>query len=830
MNHQERITLFADIIIPLAVPGLFTYRIPLSMNDDAVSGKRAVVQFGRRRIYAGLIRRVHSEVPKGFIPKYVLAILDDKAVIQEEQFRFWEWIAAYYMCFPGEVMQAALPSGLRLASESKIVLSSGFVQDRQILSEHEFLITEALSISSRLSVSEVSQIVGFQKVIPLIKTMIEKKIIAMEEELNERFKPKRETFVSLEPKYRDDDQMRELMDSLGKRAYKQLEILMTYILASGKQSKDLVSRKRLLEKSGGSHAQLNSMVEKGIFRIKDKTVSRLPDYIADSHPGDIDLTEHQVIALDQIEDQFKSKEVVLLHGITSSGKTELYIKLMQQVIEQHKQVLYLLPEIALTTQTINRLKKYFGNKIGVYHSRYNEHERVEVWNKLLAFNGTSNDSHNIILGPRSALFLPFSRLGLIIVDEEHDQSFKQFDPSPRYHARDAAIVLGRMMGCKVLLGSATPSLESWYNCKTSKYGLVQMTERYGGMQLPEVQIVNMREEKKRKTIRAHFSKVLMDEMESALADHAQSILFQNRRGFSLRLECDQCNWIPECRHCDVSLIYHKKQNILRCHYCGYGMAVPHECPSCHSTAIRMHGFGTEKVEEELVLLLPKSRIARLDLDTTRSRFAFQQILESFGRGEIDILAGTQMVTKGLDFEKVRIVGILNADNMLSYPDFRAYERSYQLMAQVSGRAGRKHNRGKVLIQTYQPGHPLLRHVIINDYEKMAQEQLELRQQYHYPPYYRLILIRLKHRDEHLLNKGAAELALSIRKIFGDEVLGPEYPMVSRIKNMYIKQIIVKFRRDTSSSSVKNRLMEVCGSFSRLAKYKPIMLQFDVDPY
>lgn len=831
MAHTERITLFADIIVPLPLPGLFTYRVPHTMNNDVAVGKRVVVQFGRKKIYAGLVRKIHQQIPTGFTPKYILEVLDKDAVVYEEQMRFWTWITQYYMCHLGEVMQAALPSGLRLASESKIVLGENFTPDHQLLNEHEYLITEALSIQSKLTISEISEIVGFQKVMPLIKNMIEKRLIAMEEELNEQFKPRIESFVHLSKDYAAEEKMRELMDQLNNRAYKQLEMLLTFLAHSKKTDGQAeISRKLLLEKSGGSHAQLKALVDKGVFELVEKTVSRLPVYAAESEAADIQFTPHQEQAYGAILQHFEEKDVVLLHGVTSSGKTELYIKLIQEAIDKNQQVLYLLPEIALTTQIINRLKKYFGPKVGVYHSRYNANERVEVWNKVLDFSTNNTEGHQIILGPRSALFLPFTNLGLIIVDEEHDHSFKQFDPAPRYHARDASIVLAKMCGAKVLLGSATPALETYFNCQTGKFGLVAMTERYGGMLMPEINIINLREEKKRKTMRSHFSKSLMDEVESTLQHKAQVILFQNRRGFSLRLECEQCNWVPECRHCDVSLIYHKKQNMLRCHYCGYGMAVPVECPDCNSTAIRMHGFGTEKVEEELGLMLPKARIARLDLDTTRSKFAFQQILEAFGKGDIDILAGTQMVTKGLDFENVKVVGILNADNMLSYPDFRAHERSYQLMAQVSGRAGRKHSQGKVMIQTHQPKHPLLQHVIRNNYGQMATEQLQWRNQYHYPPYYRLILIKMKHRDSHLLNKGAASLALSLRKIFNEDVLGPEYPMISRIKNLFIKQIMIKFDRKRSSGKVKEQVAAIRYDFERTPEFRSIMLQIDVDPY
>ncbi|MDP2236035.1 MAG: primosomal protein N' [Bacteroidales bacterium] len=829
MSTAERLTLFADVMIPVPVPGLFTYRVPYELNNKICEGLRVIVQFGKKKIYAGLVVKIHQKVPLDYTPKYILDLLDQKAVVNAKQFAFWDWIHHYYMCHTGEVMSAALPSALKLSSESKIVLNEDFVQDAGQLNDSEFLITEALSIQPKLSISEVTKIVGFQKVMPLLKTMIEKHIILMEEELEEKFKAKKERFIKISEEYKDEVKLSELMDRLGKKSYKQLELLMVYLMESRfpvSEAKDIAAA-TLIERSKSSAAQLKSLIDKGVFTESQKVVSRLEQYVASSNPDNIVFTAHQQIAIDKINALFAQKDVVLLHGVTSSGKTELYIKLISDAIKDGKQVLYLLPEIALTTQIIQRLKTYFGNKVGVYHSRYNDYERVEVWNKVLDYKGESE--HQIIIGPRSAIFLPFSNLGLIIVDEEHDSSYKQYEPAPRYQARDAAIMLGGIFSAKILLGSATPSFESYYNVKTGKFGLVELLERYGGMQLPEIEVVNLREETRRKTMKSHFSSVLMQEIKQAVEKKEQVILFQNRRGFSLRLECDDCSWIPECRNCDVSLIYHKKQNMMRCHYCGYAIAVPSECPSCHSNAVRMHGFGTEKVEEELGLLLPGIRIARLDLDTTRSKFAFQQILETFGAGKTDVLVGTQMVTKGLDFDRVSIVGILNADNMLSYPDFRAFERSYQLMAQVSGRAGRKHKRGKVIVQTYQPNHDLLKHVLKNSYEDLFEQQMKIRHQFRYPPFYRLIMIRLMHRESHALNIAAFDLAKMLKDDHKFDILGPEYPIVTRIKNLYIKQIIVKFSRSVSTKSVKDLLSEKISLFQSVQQNKSVRLQIDVDP-
>lgn len=829
---SERQTFFADVIVPLPVPGVFTYRIPHEMRFQVETGKRVVVQFGSKKIYAGLVAKVHEEVPQNYTPKYIQGILDDKVVINKLQLKFWDWIVQYYLCYPGEVMQAGLPSSLRLSSETGITLAEGFIPDAMILGEYEYLITEALLLQQRLSLSEVAKIVGFQKVMPLINSMIANKIIVMEEELRERFVPKTETVVMLTEGFRDEAMMEQLMKELSIRAYKQLELLLAYLSIerlSGIAGEG-VGKRLLLEKSGAGYVQLKSLVDKGVFETQKKVVSRFSNQLAVVSPRDLRLSEAQQTALLDIQKQFAEKEVVLLHGVTSSGKTEIYIKLISEAIESGKQVLYLLPEIALTTQIINRLKKFFGTQVGVYHSRYNPHEKAEIWNDVLSFGSGSSNRHQVILGPRSALFLPFQNLGLIIVDEEHDTSFKQQDPAPRYHARDAAIMLSSFSGARVLLGTATPSLESYFNAKSRRFGLVQLTERYGGTELPEVIVVNLREETKRKTMKSHFSAPLVDAIGKALANKEQVILFQNRRGFSLRLECDHCHYVPQCKNCDVSLIYHKKQQLLRCHYCGFSSAVPSECPECKSTALRMHGFGTEKVEEELGLLLPQAKISRLDLDTTRSRNSFQQILEDFEQGRIDILTGTQMVTKGLDFGRVKVVGILNSDSMLSYPDFRAFERSFQLMTQVSGRAGRKNQRGKVFIQTYQPGHPLLNDVVNHQFENMYRHQLAIREYYHYPPYHRLILIVMKHRDANQVHHGAAELAVRLREKFPGEVLGPEFPMVSRIKNLYIKQIMLKIPRSQSPAASKEVLSQLIRQFANQTAYKTIQLSLDVDPY
>lgn len=827
---MDRITLFADILLPMPIKGTFTYRVPYEMNAQVKPGLRVAVQFGRKKIYAGMIRRLHGKVPE-YTPKYLLHLLDTQVLVNELQFQFWEWIAAYYMSSPGEVMKAALPSAFKLESESKVQLTPSFVPDRQILDEYEYRITEALLEKEMLSIDEISKQVGFQKVLPLLKNMIDRKIIRMNEALENNLKPKMENFVRLNSAYHDEDSLRQLMDELGKRAHKQLQLLMAYLQLtrfSGLKT-DEIAKTALLHKAQCSDSQIKALRDKGVLELNEKPVSRFTSNGSDFSVESIKLSEHQATAFTNILNCFKNQNVVLLHGVTSGGKTEIYIKLIEKTLQAGKQVLYLLPEIALTTQIISRLKKYFGDEIGVYHSKYNQYERAEVWDNIAKRGSDLRPPFKIILGPRSAIFLPFDNLGLIIIDEEHDQSYKQFDPAPRYNARDAGIYLSTLHKAQVLIGSATPSLESYYNARRGKFAYVQLTERYGGVKMPHIEVVDMRDEMRRRLLQTHFSSVLMKEMKEALEIKQQVILFQNRRGFSLRIECEQCNWVPQCKNCDVTLTYHKNSDLLKCHYCGYSLAVPPSCSNCGSTNMKMIGFGTEKVAEELGLLLPDAKIDRMDLDSTRSKNAFEKIFSNFENRRTDILTGTQMVTKGLDFDNVQVVGILNADNMLSFPDFRAHERSYQLMSQVSGRAGRKNKQGKVIIQAWQPAHPVIRQVVETDFDGMAEMQLKEREKYHYPPFYRLIIIKMKHKNADLLYEASNFLGKELRAEFGKKILGPEYPLVSRIRNFYIRQILVKNPVSSSQSLLKEQLFSVLEKFNKIARYKSVIIQLDVDP-
>lgn len=824
---MERQTLFAEVLLPLPVKGLYTYRVPFELNETVRKGQRVVVQFGKKKIYTGIVFNIHENPPKSYQVKYILSVLDLHPVVNEIQMEFWRWISEYYMSSMGEVMNTALPSSLKLASETKIALHPDYDGDISNLNEKELFVTEALHSQQRLTLTELSDVAGIKKVIPLIKTMLEKKVIVLEEELTDPYKPKKESFVYLTKTYRENEEsLKDVFDELEKRAFKQLKILMTFLNLS-QQNVD-ISRPELIKRSGATHSQLNALVEKGIFELREKEVSRLESGEAKASPDDIQLTEKQQTAGDAIKKGFREKNTVLLHGVTSSGKTEIYIKLINEVIRQGKQVLYLLPEIALTTQIINRLRKYFGEQVGVYHSRYSKNEKVEIWSKVNGGN-EKDGKFQIIIGPRSALFLPFSKLGLVIVDEEQDQSFKQFDPAPRYHARDSAIYLAGLHQAKTLLGSATPALESYYNAKEGKYHFVELTERFGGIKMPEIILADIRRETRHKTMKSHFSSLLLEHMKESLENNKQLILFQNRRGFSLRLECNVCGHIPQCKNCDVTLIYHKYQNHLRCHYCGWTTRIPELCPSCNNTSLFMKGFGTEKVEDELTILFPDPVIKRMDLDTTRKKHAYQQIITDFEQRKIDILVGTQMVTKGLDFDNVELVGILNADNMLSYPDFRSQERSFQLMAQVSGRAGRKGKRGKVIIQTFNPQHPIILDVINHDYVSMYKNQIQERARYKYPPFYRLIMIRLKHKDNRLLNEGASAFAEILRASFGQRVLGPEYPIVSRIKNQYIKTVLIKLERTASLKMMKTTLHVKVEEFEKIRDFKGIRVILDVDP-
>ncbi|HTD39151.1 MAG TPA: primosomal protein N' [Mucilaginibacter sp.] len=822
VKHTDRETLFVEVILPLAIAKNYTYRVPFQMNSAVVVGKRVVVQFGKSKLYTAIIASIGNQAPEKYEAKYLMEVLDDHPVVSERQLQFWQWLAEYYMCNVGEVMNAALPSALKLASETKVVLNKDFEVDKSALHDKEFMIVEALELQPELTVGDIAKLLGQKTVMPILKLMFEKNIINISEEVSERYKPRKKTFIKLNPVYNDPDNLRELFPILEKRAPKQADAVLAYIKLARHQK--TISKSELIEESGAGDASIKSLIEKEIFIAEEKNVSRLY-FDEDEFSSDFLLSENQDNALTEIKEQFEQKDVVLLHGVTSSGKTQLYIRLIEDMINSGRQVLYLLPEIALTTHIIERLRQYFGSSIGVYHSKFNDNERVEVWQKVL------RHEYKVVLGARSSVFLPFNDLGLIIVDEEHETSYKQFDPAPRYNARDAAIYLANTYHSKVLLGSATPSFETYYNARMHKYRLVELSERFGGVELPQTEVVSITDEMKKKTMQSHFTSVLMEDMANALANKEQVILFQNRRGYAPLLICKVCAYTPKCINCDVSLTYHKSSGKLHCHYCGYKEDAPSICPACGSTHLEYKGFGTEKIEDELSMLLPKARITRMDLDTTRSKNSLQNILNDLEEKKIDILVGTQMVAKGLDFSDITVIGIINADSLLKYPDYRANERSFQMLAQVSGRAGRRGKQGKVVIQTYDPNHRVIKQVIENDYKDLYLTEMEERRSFRYPPFYRIINLDIKHKNADVLYNQAEYLATELRKNFGDRVIGPEVPLISRIRNYYIKSIMLKFEKDgVSINRVKTVIKDIITQFQTTKLSKGSIIQPDVDPY
>jgi primosomal protein N' (replication factor Y) (superfamily II helicase) len=827
-----RQTLFADILLPLPVEGCFTYRVPLRLNDSIREGLRVVVPFGRNRVYAGLVKNIHEKPPAKFQARYIHNLLDNEPVVTQMQFRFWEWLSRYYLCSEGEVMNAALPPAMKLSGETRIAQNPLVEPGEYNLNEKEQALLDAFGQNKQLTLSEAAAITDLPKVMPLIKTMIDKGLVQLKEELDNPWRPRREKHLRITDNYASDEKLKELFDHCERKAPKQLEVLMQYIKQAdffGGQRKE-VKAETITKAVKNGNTALQALVGKGVFEFYHKVISYFDHLPAIDNK--ITLNEHQEKALQAITLGFEKHDVVLLHGVTSSGKTELYIRLINEAISRGEQVLYLLPEIALTAQIINRLQQHFGNRAGIYHSRFNPMERTEVWNNLLQGGITSGDekiTYDLVLGPRSAMFLPFQKPGLIIIDEEHEPSYKQFDPAPRYHARDAAIYLASMHGAKVLLGSATPSLESFANVKAGRFGYARIEQRHGGVMMPEIQVADIRRDTRSKAMKSHFSPMLHDAIKEALEAGEQVILFQNRRGFSLRLECDICHWLPGCHQCDVKLVYHKHINKLKCHYCGYTTAPPGACPDCGSTSLKMKGFGTEKIEEEIPLFFPDASVARMDFDTTRSKNSYRKIIEDFEQKRTDILVGTQMISKGLDFNNVGVVGILNADNLLNYPDFRAHERGFQLMAQVSGRAGRHKKRGKVIIQSFHPDHPIIKQVIENNYEEMYRQQIAERRMFNYPPFSRLIIVSVLHPDDKLVNRAAERLSGLFRQAFPKQVLGPEYPIVSRIRNHFIKNIMIKLVRSPKLPKDKATLQKLTNEFLQDKEWKPVRLIFNVDP-
>ena len=816
---------FADVIVPLPIPGQYTYAVPLELEEKVCAGIRAIVPFGKKKYYTAIVTRVHEDAPAGYDTKELVEILDKKPILLKRQYDFWQWIADYYLCTLGDVYKAALPSGMKLESETLVVVNPDYEAESP-LTEKEQLVLDTLSQDTGLCINQLEKITGIKNLLPVINKLLEREAIYIKEELKRNYKPRTEVFIRLAETIKSETDLHQLFDTLN-RAPKQLAALMKYVELSGWVRPGCflkeVSRKTLLQKANITSSILSGLVEKHILELYHQEVGRLAKGTIDTMPLN-PLSDAQQKAYDEIVQAFASKPVCLLHGVTSSGKTELYIHLIEQAIRAGKQVLYLLPEIALTTQITERLRRVFGNRLGIYHSKFPDAERVEIWQKQL-----SEDDYDVILGVRSSVLLPFRRLGLVIVDEEHENTYKQQEPAPRYHARNAALVLASIFGAKTLLGTATPSIETYYNAIHGKYGFVQLTERHRQIQLPEIEVVDIKELARKKRMTAQFSPLLLQKIREALEQKEQVILFQNRRGFAPMIECRTCGWVPKCKNCDVSLTYHKGLNQLTCHYCGYTEPVPTSCPACGSTELVSRGFGTEKVEDSIKELFPEARIARMDLDTTRTRTAYEKIISDFEEGETDILIGTQMVSKGLDFDRVSVVGILNADSMLNYPDFRSYERAFQLMAQVAGRAGRKEKRGLVILQTKQPDLPLIYEVVTNDYARMFQEQTEERSLFRYPPFYRLIYVYLKHRKQEVLDQAADLMANVLRQGLGERVLGPDQPPIARIQTLFIKKIVVKVEQQASLSKVRAYLRQVQRMIVEDERFRSLIVYYDVDP-
>ncbi|HLN73076.1 MAG TPA: primosomal protein N' [Prolixibacteraceae bacterium] len=822
--------LFADVILPLPLANYYTYRVPVPFQVKIKTGIRVIVQFGARKFFSALVYRIHENAPSSdFEIKDVEAILDDEPIIDQKQLQLWEWIAGYYCCTLGEVFKAALPTGLKLESQTKISLQPEY-EIPDDLSEKENSVLLLLESRKTATIQDLNQFLGQRSSYPILKLLLEKNAVVVEEQIRESYKPRLVNAVRLHPEYLSEEKQSEALDNL-KKAKKQEHLLKVFLAETihGDSGTNEINKKDLLEIANVTEAVLKGLEDKNILQVFTKEVGRIErEELSELMIKELTVPQHK--AYEEIKEQFETQSTVLLYGVTSSGKTEIYIKLIEEQLKQGKQVLYLVPEIGLTTQIINRLKVAFGDLAGIYHSKFNDAERVEIWfNVLNEKVGHSGQQYKVILGARSAIFLPFTNLGLIIVDEEHENSYKQFDPAPRYNARDMAILMGTLHNAKVLLGSATPAYETYYNARSNKFGLVMLNERFQGIEMPEMIVADMQQAYKRKQMRSVFTPELYNEIAAALENKEQVILFQNRRGFAPYVQCVNCGWIPKCKNCDVSLTFHKSQSSLNCHYCGNTASLIYRCPECGAEDIKPRGFGTEKIEDEISQLFPEARIERMDLDTTRAKRAYEQLIWRFETQKIDILVGTQMVTKGLDFDHVRVVGVLNADNLLNYPDFRSYERSFQLIMQVSGRAGRKNKRGKVIIQTSQPNHTVINDVIDYEYAHLFNIQMAERKIFRYPPYYRLIKIVVKHQNKDRLDLAAFHLASTFRTYFNVNVLGPEYPVVGRIQNWYQKEILIKLPRDAKIMESKARIMDIITHAKSQPNNSQLIVYADVDP-
>ena len=823
--------MYADVVLPLPLDGVYTYNIPADLELNVQVGCRVLVPFGARKMYTAIVMRLHNAKPD-YATKDIFELLDQTPILLPDQLKLWQWIADYYLCSIGEVYKAALPSGLKLESESVVESNMDFEAEHP-LKPSEQLVMDVLSEGNGKKISELQRSTDLQNVLPVVRRLLDMGAVVIKEEVRRLYKPRLLHCVRLSEEFFDEEKLVQLYDALEKRSPKQFELLQAYLTISEAafaikmQNPVLlkeVSKSHLLHSLSGSPlSAFNALRTKGVFETYDRQIGRLDSSDMEGEIFLHALSDAQTQALESIREEWTRRPVCLLHGVTSSGKTEVYTHLIKQTLDQGKQVLYLLPEIVLTTQLTERLKRIFGNRLGVYHSRYPDAERVEVYQKML-----SEKPYDILLGVRSSIFLPFKNLGLVIIDEEHEQSFKQKDPAPRYHARNAAIMLAHQSGAKVLLGSATPCLESYYNVQSGKYGFVALKTRFQNVQLPRIEVVDVKELQRKRLMKGPFSPQLLETIQSALEQRQQVILFQNRRGYAPTVECNVCGWVPRCQNCDVSLTYHKNTHQLACHYCGSVYPVPAQCPNCEEANIKSHGYGTERIEDLIKEYFPQARVARMDLDTTRSRLNYEQILHDFQQGETDILVGTQMVTKGLDFDRVSVVGILNADTMLNQPDFRSYERAFQMMAQVAGRAGRRNQQGLVILQTRDVDSPVVKQVVENDYESLFREQMQERELFNFPPHCRLIYVYVKHRDEHVVEKLSHELATIMRQVFAHRVMGPDTPFVSRVQLMYIRKVVLKMELSAPMNEARERLLQIQRYLLSQPQYHSAQVYYDVE--
>lgn len=814
---------FVDVILPLALPKTYTYQLNQKEAVIIKPGFRVAVQFGKQKIYTAVVKKVHSTSPQSYEPKPISMIMDDYPLVTNAQLKFWEWISNYYMCTEGEVLRSSLPSALLIESKSIIIIKEATSKQIENLSDIEFIIYEALQ-QSNLTIDQIIKITDTKKVMPLVLGLIKKKVAIIEQSFEEKYKPKKQRVVRLNKDFKNKNVLKQVFETL-KKAPKQRAVLMD-LLKRPTKLHSWTPFVKLTNESNIKAYHLKSLIDKGIIDESYQEINRVLIKKSINLPEEKKLSLSQAKALDDIKQKFKEKKVILLEGVTSSGKTEVYIKLIKKELKKGNQILYLLPEISLTSQIVQRLTSHFREKVLVYHSKFSTHERTEVWNQVLK-NDTAG---SVVVGARSSLLLPFKNLSLLIVDEEHENSFKQFDPSPRYQARDSAIYLAHNLNAKVILGSATPSIETAENARNGKYGWVKLKERYGGVELPKIELVNLKEEYQKNRMSGIFSKQLLLKIKETIDQRKQVILFQNRRGYAPILECLSCGYSPQCVQCDVSLTYHQTINKLRCHYCGYNTNMPNQCNACGMTSLNKKGVGTQQIEEQIKKIFPNINVSRMDWDSTRGKWDFDNIIEKFHEEKIQILVGTQMVVKGLDFKNVLLVGVINADNILNFPDFRAHERSYQMLTQVAGRAGRLDKKGKVIIQTFQPDHPVLLQVLNYDYEQLFQTQKKERINYKYPPFYRMVKITFKCRHYENVNKASDWFSNVLKSSYKGTILGPVFPTIMRVRNQYQKQLIIKLDHDLKPKELKKVLMKIYKSFQTIGEFKSTRVNFDVDPY